>query len=160
MKQGISVEERSVRSAIEVFYEKMRQDGILTYLEEEAMQVVADCAIAVEAKLGGKPEVVIFVDVDPVDCYKRIGRRDQPDDSAIQLAELRAIDMLHRAMMRGLVQSGTTVVTLDRVVLSQRTRQLMELTSFLEAKANGIPGAGRPAFISVQEPVINELVEL
>lgn len=153
LEQGISVEERSVQSAIEVFYEKMRQDGILTYLEEDAMQVVADCAIAVEAKLGGRPEVVIWVDIDPMDAYRRIGRRDQPDDSAIQLAELRAIDLLHRTMMKKLVQNGTTVVILDKVCQSQKTRQLMELASFLESRAQGMSGTGRPVFITVQEPV-------
>ena len=147
------MEERSVGSAIEVFYEKMRQDGILTYLEEEAMQVVADCAIAVETKLGGRPEVVVWLDIDPMDAYRRIGKRDQPDDSAIQLAELRAIDLLHRAMMRKLVKNGTTVVIMDKVCQSQKTRQLMELTSFLETRAQGIPSAGRPSFITVQEPV-------
>ena len=131
----------------------MRQDGILTYLEEDAMQVVADCAVAVEAKLGGKPEVVVWVDIDPMDAYRRIGKRDQPDDSAIQLAELRAIDLLHRTMMRKLVQSGTTVVHLHKVCQSQKTQQLLELTGYLESKARGNPGAKGPVFITVQEPV-------
>ena len=140
-------------SAIEVFYEKMKQDKILTYQEEAAMQIIAECALAIEAKLGGKPEVVVWVDCDPVDCYKRIGRRDQPDDQCIQLSELRAIDLLHRKMMRKLVQSGTTVVTMDKVCMSQKTRQLRELTSYLESRANGIANAGRPVFISIQEPV-------
>ena len=152
-QQGISVEERSVRSAIEVFYEKMKQDGILTNREEEAMQIIADCALALEAKLGGKPEVVIWVDEDPNVCYARVGKRDQPDDESIQLSELRAIDLLHRSMIKGLQQAGTTVVTMDSVVQSQKTRQLAELTSFLESRANGIPSVGRPVFISIQEPV-------
>ena len=154
-QRGINIDERSLHSAEKVFLRKLRMDGAYTAAEEASMDMLVATAKEIEKKIGGRPEVVIWLNVHPNTCYRRIATRDQPDDGAIQLAELRANDLLHRKMIREIVEGGTTVVILDEVQQHQRSRQMDELASYLESVAAGEEDEGKPVYLTIQKPKVN-----
>ena len=153
-QRGFNIDERSLFSAEKVFLRKLRMDGAFTAAEEASMDILVATAKEIEKKIGGRPDVVVWLNVNPMTCYRRIGTRDQPDDGAIQLAELRAIDLLHRKMIREIVNGGTIVVTLEEVQQHLRSRQMDELTSYLESIATGEEDEGKPTYLTIQKPKV------
>ena len=153
-QRGINIDERSLFSAEKVFLRKLRMDGAFTQAEEASMDILLATAKEIEQKIGGRPDVVVWLNVHPNTCYQRIGTRDQPDDGAIQLAELRAIHVLHSKMISEIVNNGTTVVMLDEVQQHQRSRQMTELASYLESFAAWEEDEGKPVYLTIQKPKV------
>ena len=112
-------------------------EKMLSPEEEEAMSCVAAAARALEERLGGRPQLYIFMESDPETCYSRLNRRSQPDDDKIRLSELRALELLHRKMMKAVVEEGATVAVVERVPTIERTEQMRELTNFMTSMAQG-----------------------
>ena len=156
LSNGANVDERSIFSAISVFMEKLKQDKQFTAVEEEVMTMVAAAAKQVEARIGGKPEVIVYLCTHPRTCLERIARRYQPDDDCITLKELESLDKLHREMMWQATQEGGTVVFVDEVQQFQRKKQMCELASYLESIASGEEDDGKPTYITIQRPKVTK----
>ena len=150
--RGMTINERSVFSAIYVFLKKLMMEKVLSPEEEEAMACVASAARALEERLGGKPQLYIFMESDPETCYSRLTRRSQPDDDRIRLSELRALELLHRQMMKAVVADGATAVVVERVPTIERTEQMQELVDFMKSMAQGKTGRADYNHITVMEP--------
>ena len=149
------MDERSLRSAIHVFIEKLKMDKCFDEREEAVMDMIVAAAKQIEEKIGGKPDVMVIINAGPELCYQRISGRDQPDDKSIQLGELRCIDLLHKRMAREAIEEGITVVYLDEVEQDQKVLQLRELSAYLESIAAGEEDVGKPVFITILKPKVN-----
>ena len=142
-------------TSIFVFLEKLKQDKQFTKLEEETMVMVAAAARQLEAKIGGKPDVVVYLSTDPKTCMKRISKRYQPDDDCISLKELESLDVLHKKMMQQATLEGVTVVFVDEVQQFQRKKQMNELASYLESIASGEEDEGKPTYLTIRKPKVS-----
>ena len=158
LNSGVNVDERSILSAVLVFMEKLKKDNQFTEVEEEIMAMVAAAAKQVEAKIGGKPDVIVYLCTHPKTCLRRISKRYQPDDASISLKELENLDELHREMMRQATQEGVTVVFVDEVQQFQRKKQMCELASYLESIASGEEDEGKPVYLTIRKPKVTEII--
>ena len=150
--KGMTIYERSVFSAIHVFLKKLMMEKMLSPEEEEVMACIASSARALEERLGGRPQLYVFIESDPETCYCRLNRRSQPDDDKIRLSELRALELLHRQMMRAVVADGATVAVVERVPTIERTEQMHELAGFMTDMAQGKEGKASFNHITVIKP--------
>ena len=155
LNKGVNVDERSILSSIYVFLEKLRQDKQFTEVEDKTMTMVAAAARQLEARIGGKPDVLIYLNTDPKTCLKRISKRYQPDDDSISLKELESLDVLHKKMMGQATLEGVTVIFVDDVQQFQRKKQMYELASYLESIASGEEDEGKPVYLTIRRPKVS-----
>ena len=93
----IILSERSILSSREVFARMLRQDGFLDDVEDRVYHMLFE---GNGQKALTHPEMMMYIDTDPITCLSRVGRRDRKGENRITLEELQKCESYHKTMFR------------------------------------------------------------
>ena len=92
----IILSERSSLSSRMVFARMLRQEGFLDDIEYKVYQMLFEG----NDKALTYPEMMMYIDTDPITCLSRIGWRDRRGENKITLEELQRCELYHKTMFR------------------------------------------------------------
>ena len=93
----IILSERSILSSRMVFARMLRQEGLLDDIEDKVYQMLFE---GYGHKALIYPEMMMYIDTDPITCLSRIGLRDRRGENRITLEELQTCESYHKTMFR------------------------------------------------------------
>jgi deoxyadenosine/deoxycytidine kinase len=93
----IVLSERSIFSSKEVFAKMLRQDGFLDDVEDRVYHMLFE---GNGQKALTHPEMMMYIETDPITCLSRVGRRDRRGENRITLEELQKCESYHKTMFR------------------------------------------------------------
>ena len=112
----IILSERSTLSSRMVFARMLRHDGFLDDIEDKVYQMLLG---GNEHKALTYPEMMMYIDTDPITCLNRIGLRDRRGENKITLEELHRCESYHRAMF-GYTKTHVRSIDTDQEVNGQK----------------------------------------
>ena len=116
----INIFERSIQSSFSCFGKHLRNQGLLSDLEFGTLDEVRNM---IEAKLVGKMDVVIYLNVTPELAMDRIMQRNRPEEKNVQLSFLESLGQLYDEWIGTLVSQNKEVFIVDA------NRPLMEVAN-------------------------------
>ena len=87
--------ERSIWSALHVFWQNAKESQAVTYWEDIVFQDVYN-------KIRCEPDLYIFIARDPLKCYESVQKRRQAGDSKVTLEYIEKLDLLYMKMFEKL----------------------------------------------------------
>jgi deoxyadenosine/deoxycytidine kinase len=87
--------ERSIWSALHVFWQNAKESQAVTYWEDIVFQDVYN-------KIRCEPDLYIFIARDPIKCYESVQKRRQAGDSKVTLEYIEKLDVLYMKMFEKL----------------------------------------------------------
>lgn len=94
------IQERSLTSALAVFWQRQVDTGTVTTLEDSLLWFFVDDRVTV-------PDVTIYLDVPPEVCLQNISTRGQRGDDKVTLEYLREIDTYYKGLEKTHIVDGT-----------------------------------------------------
>jgi deoxyadenosine/deoxycytidine kinase len=84
--------ERSIWSALHVFWQNAKESHCVTYWEDVVFQGIYE-------KFRCEPDFYIYIARDPLKCYESVQKRRQSGDSKVTLEYIEKLDVLYTKML-------------------------------------------------------------
>jgi len=129
----IILSERSILSSRMVFARMLSNEGFLDDIENRVYQMLFE---GNEHTAISYPDMMMYIDTDPITCLSRIGLRDRRGENKITLEELQKCESYHKSMFRQINTHVRSIET-DLEVNGEKLNWIDTIIGWCQQLGNG-----------------------